>query len=198
MFLAEDGGISIFSHPFSTLVLCLQFPLCCTIISSTPCGLTVTIPSFYFYIPFLVFCFASSFPSFMHSPSPFFIINPWALGCSSSSYALRGFSRLLAHVHATFRGQMVTTHCGKPRHVNIGINFMTLILRVSWEQPLLTFPKSQIQVSAVMNLGFDQLTLLKRLAESKIVAQEKKTPTLPTLTSKLTRKHWSFRRRLSY
>lgn len=54
---AEDGRISIFPHPFSTLVLCLQFPLCCMIISSTPLCLTITIPSFSLSFPFLLFLF---------------------------------------------------------------------------------------------------------------------------------------------
>lgn len=126
---AEDGEVSIFSHPFSTLVLCFQFPLGCMIISSIFCYLTVTIPSFSFSFTFLVFLFTINSLSFMPSPSLFFNykpMGPWA------SHALCGSSSLLVRVHTALRGPMVTTCYGKLRHTSTGIyNFMTLILRVS-------------------------------------------------------------------
>lgn len=103
---AEDGGIARFPCPFSTLVLCLQFPLSCMIISSTSLCVTATIPSLSLSFPFLLFLVTRLH---LHSPTFSHVIKPWVLRYSSSSHALCGFTDLLLRVRATLRAQKVTT-----------------------------------------------------------------------------------------
>lgn len=196
---AEDGEISIFSHPFSTLVLCFQFPLGCMIISSIFCYLTVTIPSFSFSFTFLVFLFTINSLSFMPSTSLFFNYKPMGPGVlkllSCPLWLLQSLGTCPYSIEGT-NGHHMLWEAETHKHRNLQLHdtdFKSQLITTSACLPQISDPSVSCD-----NLGFDQLTLLKSLVESKTVAQEEKTPMLPTLTSEPTRKHWSFRRYLGY